>query len=126
MTVFCAIVTPGSLTVKAGKDVVFKWNTTNRILVVNWGITNLTASENVAPKFIYADISGAVNIQPGVASTSYNGRVSFVGNLTAGRAWFKITNLIASDTNTYAAEITEAGQAGQFSPVTLQVTGTVI
>jgi hypothetical protein len=47
------------------------------------------------------------------SASRYKGRVSWVGDssdLNAGRAWFKITNLILSDTNEYAASILEQGK----------------
>ena len=121
-TVFCSIQTPSSLTTKVGKDVVFMWNTTNRILVANWGLKD-PVSNSFKTKFIYTDISPTVAVQPGVANTAYKGRVSFVGNLAAGHAWFKITSLSVSDTNTYGADIREDGDSLVFSSVNLQVTG---
>lgn len=37
----------------------------------------------------------------------YRTRVFFVGNITAGHAWFKITNVEENDTNTYQVDIRE-------------------
>jgi hypothetical protein len=37
----------------------------------------------------------------------YKNRVHFIGNITEGHAWFRITNASMNDTNTYVAGIRE-------------------
>lgn len=96
------------------------WNTTNGngLLSVEWGL--LDSSGSIKPQFIY--ISARTNrpvLQPDLDNTAirYKGRVSWVGNLNAGHAWFKITNLTLQDTKTYAAEIRVQGESssGKYS-----------
>jgi hypothetical protein len=88
------------------------WNSTNgnRILEARWG---LTSNGLVKPLFMFIDTSSNNPIFSSAldgSASRYKGRVSWVGNLTAGHAWFKITNLIISDTNEYAASILEQGR----------------
>ena len=48
-------------------------------------------------------------INPALAN-DLKARLSFVGNLMAGHAWFKITNLALSDTKDYGVVIQELKQ----------------
>jgi hypothetical protein len=94
-----------SLIRNVGEDVVFMWNkTSGSIKSVRWGLLN---NGLVDPLFIYkSSFSNATLFGSALDTTasSYKGRVSWVGDLSAGQAWFKITNLIINDTNQYAVE----------------------
>jgi len=62
-----------------------------------------------------------------VASNSrYYGRVSFVGNLTAGHAWFKLSNLTIQDSNDYAIEIRGQDHSQELHTTSLIVLGKTV
>jgi hypothetical protein len=112
-TVLCSIEAPNSITRNVGQDALFLWNTTNgnTILAAKWGLFK-TKGAAPDPQFIQTDVlSNAPSFGSALDSTasSYKGRVDFIGNLSAGHAWFKISNLIRSDTNQYVAGIREKG-----------------
>lgn len=92
------------------------WNTTsgNNILSVTWGLLGSDA-KTITPQIIYISIrtNGPVLFTDNAnsAAVRYKGRVSWVGDLNAGHAWFKLTNLTLNDTNQYAASIREQGES---------------
>ena len=115
-----SIPSPVFVTREIGQDVVFMSNITN-ILVFKWGIRDGN-TDGLIQGFIRYDkgIIDAIIMDEKLNSSSYAGRVSFVGDLTKGHAWFKITNLNINDTNQYMANIYIA--AGyQYFPVKLTV-----
>ena len=114
VAVNCRIKTPGNLIKNVGQDVVFMFNTTNnnRISSSTWGLLG-SDGVTIIPQFIYISkrIGGPI-LSNDLDSTAvgYKGRVSWVGNLKAGHAWYKITNLTLQDTNQYVTAIREQGQ----------------
>lgn len=84
------------------------WNSTNRhrILEAKWG---LLSDGLVNPQFIYVDISNNPIISTDLDRTAprYKGRVHWVGDISEGHVWFKLTNLTLNDTNQYVAGIVE-------------------
>ncbi|XP_031564767.1 uncharacterized protein LOC116300128 isoform X2 [Actinia tenebrosa] len=115
------ISSPGLLTREVGQDVVFMFNATN-IEVVNWGIRDGNTN-NLKQGLINYNIADGIQLDKKINSTSYAGRVSFVGDMSKGQAWFKITNLNINDTNQYMALIaTQGASAPQPVPVQLTVT----
>ncbi|XP_031555282.1 uncharacterized protein LOC116292159 [Actinia tenebrosa] len=82
------------------------WNTTDRkeILSVSWGIRKGNIPD---PQFI--SVNGyhrRVTKNKDIGETLKR-RVGFIGNLTMGRAWFVLKNLIVNDTNEYIASISD-------------------
>lgn len=77
--------------------------------------------KKMKPIFVYADLTPSEDIY----DTPYKERVSFVGNLSAGKAWFKLTNVTLSDSHDYLAEIREKVASGKanFLTTKLMVTG---
>lgn len=123
ITVHSTIVGPTYVVGIAGEDIVFQWNSTIGILSVKWGLTN---KNDITMQFIYHDILIHPTLGYLVANSAYKGRVSFVGNLTSGHAWFKISNLTASDTNDYGVLIRERGHLyKQLSWVHLRIVGII-
>ncbi|KXJ09496.1 hypothetical protein AC249_AIPGENE28508 [Exaiptasia diaphana] len=100
------------LLIQAGKDAVFRWTTENgnEVVAVSWG---LKKDNRIYPQFIYVS-----KIIPAKNSKKY----SFAGNLTIGRAWFILSNVLINETGDYAADIREKGQqAGILHAAHLQV-----
>ncbi|XP_031552746.1 uncharacterized protein LOC116289936 [Actinia tenebrosa] len=93
-----------------GEDAVFMFNTNTSILDVSWGIRDGNTS-----RFKLVLIAKDTSSEKLTPNADYAERVSFVGNLTKGQAWFKITNLNIHDTNQYMAEIVAKGTpSGQY------------
>lgn len=85
------------------------WNITNgRIIEVRFG---LLQDGLMKPQLAYmSDGYGPVfGIDSDADVSRYKGRLSFVGDLSKGHAWFKIANLNIQDTNQYVAAIQELG-----------------
>ncbi|KXJ11358.1 Limbic system-associated membrane protein [Exaiptasia diaphana] len=104
VTAQTAILSPGSLVRNDGKDVVFQWNSSHSILAVRWGLAN-SGENKLIQRLIYVDKYSGPVINSAVSHSPYKGRVSFVGNLTLGYAWFKISNLTTDDTGYYGADV---------------------
>ncbi|XP_031555140.1 uncharacterized protein LOC116292040, partial [Actinia tenebrosa] len=85
-------------------------NATN-IVGVNWGIRDGNTKELKQGLIKYNKADG-IQLDKKINSTSYAGRVSFVGDMSKGQAWLKITNLNINDTNQYMALITLQGETG--------------
>lgn len=100
---------PRYLAMKTGEDVVFQWNSTNEILSVEWGLTNRT---DITFHIIYHAFNSSPTLGPTVGNTIFQGRVSFVGNLTTGHAWFKISKLKICDSRYYGVLIRERRHVG--------------
>lgn len=125
MFIFCVTVSltyQRSLVKSCGDDVIFYWNSTLSISFVRWGIKN-PQIESLSMLFMYVDAVRVVVISD--ANSGYNGRVSFVGNLTAGHVWFKLSNLTIKDTNYYAVYIIAGGGHEQFLSTFLRVQGKI-
>lgn len=92
-----------------GQDVVFMWNRSRQSIdEVRWGFVK---DGMINPQLIYINrfvnvpiLSNALNTS---AASKYKGRVHYVGDLNAGRAWFKVTNLTIDDSDEYAVSILE-------------------
>jgi hypothetical protein len=112
-----------SLSRNVGEDAVFMWNRTGRSIVeVSWGFLD---DGLIRPQLIHIKSFTNVPIFSSALDTTairYKGRVSWVGDLGAGHAWFKITNLTIGDTNQYAARIL-IGNIKTISTIYLTVTG---
>jgi len=102
---------------RTGEDVVLKWTSVTPIQYAKWGTKNTV--------FIVVD-SSVVHLNPALANTRYYGRVSFVGNLTAGHAWFKISNLTIRDSDGYAVQIREQGYIEASLTTSLVVLGKIL
>lgn len=87
------------------------WNSTNgeRIFEAKWG---LFSDGDVKPQFIYVDRSNKPKFGSALEgnASGYKNRVDWVGNISAGRFWFKLTNLVLRDTNKYVVGIVEEGK----------------
>ncbi|XP_031574438.1 uncharacterized protein LOC116308193 [Actinia tenebrosa] len=94
-------------------------NATN-IVGVNWGIRDGNTKELKQGLIKYNKADG-IQLDKKINSTSYAGRVSFVGDLSKGQAWFKITNLNINDTNQYMARIA-IQDASDYKYVPVQLT----
>ncbi|XP_031569708.1 hemicentin-1-like isoform X2 [Actinia tenebrosa] len=95
-----------------GQDFVFMWNrTSGNIVEVRWGLVDPVDNQGIKPQFIYVNKWANVAVYSAAldtpAASSYKGRVYYVGDLPAGRAWFQITNLSISDAKEYAVSILE-------------------
>ncbi|XP_031555136.1 uncharacterized protein LOC116292038 isoform X2 [Actinia tenebrosa] len=101
------ISSPGPLTREVGQDVVFVVNST-AMSEATWGV-RLGDTNDLKITFDRVFNPGGAFPDTKINSTSYAGRVSFVGDLTKGQAWFKITNLNINDTNNYMAKIRVRG-----------------
>lgn len=96
------------------------WNTTSRSAIKS-AIFGLSKEGMADPQFINVNmLTGKVHYNPNINKTYY-GRVDFVGNLTAGWAWFIIKNLQVNDTNEYLARITVDVDTVKSYTVKLQV-----
>ncbi|XP_031569745.1 uncharacterized protein LOC116304193 [Actinia tenebrosa] len=104
-----SISSPGLLTREVGQDVVFIVNATN-IVAVNWGIRDGNTN-NLKQGLINYNKADGIQLDKKINSTSYAGRVSLVGDLSKGQAWFKITDLNINDTNQYMAQIFTQGSS---------------
>ncbi|XP_031573635.1 uncharacterized protein LOC116307504 [Actinia tenebrosa] len=98
-----------SITRPIGQDVVFMWNITNgRFLEIRFG---LLEDGQLKPQLAYMS-HGYGPVFGSDLDTSvlrYRGRLSWVGDLSVGHAWFKMVNLTFQDTRTYVAAIQELG-----------------
>ncbi|XP_031564764.1 uncharacterized protein LOC116300126 isoform X3 [Actinia tenebrosa] len=114
------IPSPGPLTREVGQDVVFMINST-AMSEATWGVRD-GDSNDLNPRLYRVFNPGSAFPDTKINSTSYAGRVSFVGDLTKGQAWFKITNLNINDTNQYNARIFLQGESSyRFSSTRLNV-----
>lgn len=121
-----SIQVPGSLVQDVGNDAIFQWNSTKEILAAEWGFTN-SGENKLAQRFIYIDKFTGPIVDSGVAQSPYRGRVSFLGNLSRGNAWFKLSNLTFRDTRYYGAKILEKGSLRyNFHSVHLTVLGNML
>ncbi|XP_031569747.1 uncharacterized protein LOC116304196 [Actinia tenebrosa] len=103
-----SISSPSQLTREVGQDVVFMINST-AMSEATWGVRD--GDTNYLNPRLYRVLSSFGEFpDTKINSTSYAGRVSFVGNLSKGHAWFKISNLNISDTNQYMALIMLQGE----------------
>ncbi|XP_031574436.1 uncharacterized protein LOC116308191 [Actinia tenebrosa] len=108
-----------SLTREVNKDVVFMFttNTSTNITEAVWGIRDGDTSNFKLVLIAVDRFSEQIRYNAG-----YDGRVSFVGDLSKGQAWFKITNLNINDTNQYTARIILQGTSSyKFSVIRLNV-----
>jgi hypothetical protein len=68
--------------------------------LINWCLFGISdpASANPNPRLlgVQSDPFKVIN-----AGTTYDKRVSFIGNVTVGKAWFRIANVNVKDSNTY-------------------------
>jgi hypothetical protein len=88
-----------------GEDALLMWNTTNHSIIRS-AIFGLSKDGMPDPQFINVNtLTGKVNYNPKMPRRYY-GRVEFIGKLTAGHAWFIISNLQINDSNEYIARIT--------------------
>lgn len=114
---------PGSLTAFRTESVIFKWNTTDGtgLEEAKWGVYRRFEND-IFPHFITASKNG-LTYNPSLNNGLrwYKGRVFFVGNMTKGQAWFKITNLELNDTQEYGARIMESNFKTTKFPVQLTV-----
>lgn len=115
MSIFCvyssvsSTITYDRHLVKAvGQRSVFMWNSTTRISFVKWGIKHPKVDS--VETFLYVDPTKVFYNYYYLNASNYYGRVSFVGDLNDGKAWFAITNLVMSDANYYSVQIQEGRQ----------------
>lgn len=124
-SVFSGISNPVDITKTLGGEAKFFWNTTTgaSILEAKWGLFD---GSGVFPVFIIVNTKkpGVIQYNPSLNTSQasrYRNRVDFIGNISAGQAWFVLTNLLANDTNEYAANIKESGVAFKLLRVKLTV-----
>ncbi|XP_031552656.1 uncharacterized protein LOC116289860 [Actinia tenebrosa] len=121
------ISSPTKLTREVGQDVVFMINSTV-MSEATWGVRDGDTNADLNPRLYRVFNPGGAFPDTKINSTTYAGRVSFVGELTKGQAWFKITNLNINDTNQYMARVILQGESSyRFSSATrLNVIQTVV
>ncbi|XP_031552619.1 uncharacterized protein LOC116289829 [Actinia tenebrosa] len=95
------VLSPASITREEGEDAVFMFNTNTSILEAAWGIRDGDTNNH---KLVLMTVDKRFGAHT-TSNADYAGRVYFVGDLSKGQAWFKITNLNINDTNNYMAKI---------------------
>lgn len=106
------------------KNIVFQWNSTgDSIEEVRWGVK--AQGNSFKLRLIYTDNirPNSTRIDVAVENSPYKGRVSFVGDLSTGRAWFKLANVTLGDTKDYSIKIREDAVVLFFLKTELIVTG---
>jgi hypothetical protein len=103
--VVCDIIEPHNpLQYSVGDDAFFNWTTRDgkTMFSASWGIQKGNVAD---PQFINTNVyTKVVNFNKNI-DAKYKYRLLFVGNLSAGHAWFMIKNLSTNDTNEYIASI---------------------
>ncbi|XP_031572391.1 uncharacterized protein LOC116306463 isoform X2 [Actinia tenebrosa] len=104
------ILHPKEIVVETGENAIFNFSTKNGnpILAAQFGLKG--EGEYLKAKFIIVTQLHGIECGKDFNSSEgyrYRNRIFFVGNITAGRAWFKITNVEENDTNTYQVGVRE-------------------
>lgn len=110
VSVDSAIVNIQPITRNVGEFADFLWNASvTPIVGSQWGLVDPSGYNAPKPLFISIVFGENVSFSNDLDTVvkSYKNRVHFIGNLSIGRAWFRITDLNINDTNQYRATIQE-------------------
>lgn len=80
----------------------------------NWCVFGISSPDHINPhpNFLTVDNYKNDNMVVKINGSTYNSRVSFVGDLNIGKAWFRITDVKVADSKTY--KIRCFGTSGEF------------
>jgi hypothetical protein len=107
-----------NLTVTSGSTAEMNFTDTDGT-PIRWCVFGMSdpASLNPNPRFMTVE-SGPFKV---INGTLYDSRVSFIGNLTVGKAWFRIANVNVNDSNTYKLRCVLVAGGFQYPTMVLEV-----